>query len=322
MRRNNDIFDDTVDGGIFQSLLRAAGAERLYVRGPLWAFLVLGGTVAVLAGVLWYSYPREAARQAVEATPLIRADARPYRAAPEEPGGMDVPNRDSTVFESLREAKGTKGLVVENLLDDSEQPLPKAELFAAQESEKASRPADITEDLTEEGPGAQKDGSGSAAQAAQVLPEAAKEPGQRAVAAQQSAQPVEPVEDEAHAKPEPAPVPAKAAAKALDEKEEKSAAAVEPAAGESIAASALKAGYFAQLASVQSKDAAAGEWKKLQKQFSAPLSGLDYRVQQADLGAKGIYYRVQAGPLTKEKAVSLCDAVKKSRPGGCLVVGR
>jgi hypothetical protein len=44
------------------------------------------------------------------------------------------------------------------------------------------------------------------------------------------------------------------------------------------------------------------------------------RIQEADLGAKGTYYRAQGGPLSEDKAQAICKAITAKKPGGCLVV--
>jgi len=78
--------------------------------------------------------------------------------------------------------------------------------------------------------------------------------------------------------------------------------------------------YRIQLAAVRSEDAAVKEWKRLSKKYPALLGGLSLNTQKADLGAKGIFYRIRVGPLANEAAAKkLCAdlAVKKV---GCLVV--
>jgi len=42
-------------------------------------------------------------------------------------------------------------------------------------------------------------------------------------------------------------------------------------------------------------------------------------VTRADLGAKGIYYRLNVVNLSKDSATSLCDTIKNINPQGCLV---
>ena len=97
-------------------------------------------------------------------------------------------------------------------------------------------------------------------------------------------------------------------------------AAVEPAAGgDAIQAPSVTPGnYYVQLGSVTSRDGADSEWKRFTK--TLPITGLDYRVQEANLGERGTFYRIQAGPMSQDSANSLCDSIKVQKPGGCLVV--
>ena len=94
---------------------------------------------------------------------------------------------------------------------------------------------------------------------------------------------------------------------------------VEPAAGMSGMASGLQGTHFVQLASVTDAAAAEKEWPKLQGKYTV-LSDSAHRVQAADLGERGTFYRIQAGPFAESKAQSICDAIKAQNPGGCLVV--
>lgn len=99
----------------------------------------------------------------------------------------------------------------------------------------------------------------------------------------------------------------------------RSAGAIEPAAGAALgAASGIGGTHFVQLASVSSPSGAASEWPKLQAKYD--LAGTSYRVEEANLGARGTFYRIQAGPFSEAKARSICDGIKAQNPGGCLVV--
>ncbi len=102
----------------------------------------------------------------------------------------------------------------------------------------------------------------------------------------------------------------------------KALAVIEPAAGmASVAGKAFALGnFFVQLGSVRSEAGAAGEWGKLQKAFASELQNASYRVQRADLGERGIYYRIQAGPMSRASADEVCGSIKAQKPGGCLVV--
>lgn len=97
------------------------------------------------------------------------------------------------------------------------------------------------------------------------------------------------------------------------------ASAIEPASGASVAAFAIKPGnHFVQLASITSEAAAGAEWGKMEKSYKGLLNNVSYRVERADL-AKGTFYRIQAGPMSKDSASQLCDRIKAQKPGGCLV---
>lgn len=94
---------------------------------------------------------------------------------------------------------------------------------------------------------------------------------------------------------------------------------IEPAAGAASPAVNIERGdYFVQLASITERGRADSEFAKLQKKFSI-LLGLDYRVQEANLD-KGTFFRIQAGPFSKQSAKSICDKIKEQKPGGCILV--
>jgi cell division septation protein DedD len=73
---------------------------------------------------------------------------------------------------------------------------------------------------------------------------------------------------------------------------------------------------YVQLASVKTRLAAESEWTKLRAKYGL---GSAYRIQQKDLGEKGTFFRIQAGPYSKEDAALICTDIKKKSPGGCLV---
>ncbi|MBX2833562.1 MAG: SPOR domain-containing protein [Micavibrio sp.] len=98
-----------------------------------------------------------------------------------------------------------------------------------------------------------------------------------------------------------------------------SANSVEPAAGTPASAEVTPGSYYVQVGSVSSATGASSEWGKIQKAFPSQLGGLDHRVTTADLGARGTFYRIQAGPMSKESASSICDSMKSQKPGACLV---
>ncbi len=83
------------------------------------------------------------------------------------------------------------------------------------------------------------------------------------------------------------------------------------------AASAAAGGYVAQLAAFRDEASARTEFRNLQKKFPS-LVGMTPDIQKADLGDKGIYYRLRAGYLDKSVAQTLCTELK-AKGQACLV---
>jgi cell division septation protein DedD len=88
--------------------------------------LITVTAMAVFAGGLWFAYVEGARHGAAPQTaatgenvPLIRADQRPTKVKPDQPGGMDVPDRDKLVF-----SERAGGPQVERLLPPPERPEP------------------------------------------------------------------------------------------------------------------------------------------------------------------------------------------------------
>jgi hypothetical protein len=66
-------------------------------------------------------------------------------------------------------------------------------------------------------------------------------------------------------------------------------------------------GFVARLAAYAHRPAAEAAWARLKAAHPQALSGLPVRFEDADLGAKGVWTRVQAGPFpTQERAAAVC----------------
>lgn len=260
---DRDEFEDPAVSGAVRSIFGALDSHgRLRPRGRRLAGGIIAALLVFAASVMWYSYPRERAAQELGAVPVVRADAGPYKVVPKDPGGMDIPYRDSTVFETLREADAGGSGRVEHLLPEAEKPVARENLFAGLNVKLETGPSS------------------------------------------------------AATKPEPAKPETEAAAAV--------AAGTEPAAGVETAARAdapEEGGFFIQIASVRSEADAQAAWTRMKTEFST-LSGLGHRVNRADLGERGTYFRLQAGPVSEARARSLCGAIEAKKPGGCLVVRR
>jgi hypothetical protein len=130
-------------------------------------------------------------------------------------------------------------------------------------------------------------------------------------AASESAPPAPP-EPQVRAAPEPAP-PAEPVPVPEPAPPESSAVAVPPEAPPA------PAGVRLQIGSYRSDAAARTGADRLRSQFAQDLGDVPVSVVRADLGAKGVFYRVIAGPAEPARAAAVCAALK-ARKAGCLPV--
>ncbi|MEK9671240.1 MAG: SPOR domain-containing protein [Rhodospirillaceae bacterium] len=84
--------------------------------------------------------------------------------------------------------------------------------------------------------------------------------------------------------------------------------------------SAVQKGWQVQLAASRAAAAASAEGERLKKKFEDVLGKYRVAVVRADLGAKGVFYRIRLGPAAdKDQARAVC-AKLSARGQGCLVV--
>ena len=83
---------------------------------------------------------------------------------------------------------------------------------------------------------------------------------------------------------------------------------------------ALSGDYLIQIAALRSEEAAQGEWDRVSARYPNLLSAYQAKIVRADLGERGIFYRLRAGPLVDRAAAeSLCESLAAEKVG-CLVV--
>jgi SPOR domain len=218
------------------------------------AILVMG----VFAGGLWFAYMQGLRHGNLSSSgadvPLIRADERPTKVKPENPGGMEIPDRDKLIYTQKRAA-------VEHLLPPPEKPMPRPT---------ASPPTPAAQPATPP-----PDGASAAVQPAQPQQLAAKTP----------------------VKTPSAPTgPAK------------------PAAAQETPTNAH--GGRIQLGSVRSEDAARQEWDRIKRTNADLLASVSATPIRADLGDKGVFYRIQTGAVAD--AERICSELKR-RNIGCII---
>jgi hypothetical protein len=213
--------------------------------------------------------------------PVIAPDAGPDKSVPDNPGGMAVPDQDKIILNG--DSATPK---VEQLLPPPETPLPPPAASSA--------PPAVTLPLASPTP---------------VTPaETAPPPAPPPIASSPASAPVTLVPPSPAPQAPPAPVIATPA----------------PVAPPSAAATANPhppgKGYFLQLASVRSTEEAQANWSRLKAAQPDLLGKLPANAVRVDLGERGIYYRIMAGPIAEEgSATRLCNSLKQ-RHVACILV--
>ena len=256
----------------------------------LWAVLVL-----VLAGGGWagWMYMQDDALEQASAdgVPVITAPKFKLKEKPADPGGMDVPDRDKLVYDRMAgDGKNTTS-GVERLLPPPETPLEPPKKVAT-----PTASATVALDMAPPTP--------KPVPAPVPAPEPIAEPAP--VVAPVVAPPAPPTPVVAKPKAAPAPVVPPV---------------VPPAAPKTAFKSTSTAGkgYLVQLSAVRTEQAAKSEWKRVASKNPDVLGGLDAVIQRADLGAKGIFYRVRGGWFaTRGEAKAICDELAR-RNVGCII---
>lgn len=298
--------DDTL-GSYYMGRMRPPPENgRVLPRG-----LVASVVVLAFIGIIWYAYPSGDDTGDAADVPVISADTAAYKFKPEDPGGMEIRHQDSTVFNPLVKKNADE---VEHLLPTTEEPLDKADALKAEDTKSAAKPLDMQ---LEKQDGAEKVVTTEEADAAKAKADAAakadadKKPTLTELATKTVpvAKPETPAEAKEEAKPVEKPA-AKEDSKTADSKtaDTKAAPAAAGAAG----------GFYMQLGAFREAPKAQDEWRKLQKKFPQSLSKLSSRVERADLGAKGVWYRLYAGPAPESSARDICTRLKADGTG-CMV---
>ncbi|MEI9987030.1 MAG: SPOR domain-containing protein [Aliidongia sp.] len=250
-----------------------------YLRPLVYGLFAIG-----CAGALWYAYNkgRDVGAGGTGTVPLIRADQGATKVKPTDTGGASVPDQDKLVYNPSQ-----PGAKVERLLPPPEQPLAKPLPPASD----ASAPLPV-----------ESIGPTAAPKAAPPSP-----PGEEIKQVTSSGTITLPSGPATTSAPiaAPAPTPAAPAAKPVP---------LTPAKPPTQTASAASAGgsFRVQIAATRDDAAAKSEWERLKKAHADLLGDLSPTVVKADLGDKGVFYRVQAGPVADhEKAEKLCSELKK-----------
>jgi cell division protein FtsN len=307
-------------------------------RGKLLGVLVAVSAIAGFAGIAWYAI-KQGKKNPAAIVPIIQADNSPVKVLPEQPGGMKVPNQDKLIY--LQISPDGKKTVKEKMLPGAEKPMPKPKPPKPEQAAKATAEGDAKpkpvvpaplQPPRMEAPAGAKPGGADAAKARAAAEEKAGEAKGKALDRDALAAKMEAVTKEAPKETRPA-APAKAQEGGEPETPAKPDTAAAGAAADAakpetppaspqIAATAADGRFHVQLGSSRLKDRAEAEAKRLNGLHASVLGEAKISAVRADLGERGIYYRLWAGPFGDRAAAETLCGKLKARKQGCLVLKR
>ncbi len=240
------------------------------------------GTFAgvALAGVVGWLVLAPQYAETEKEIPIIRRPQTAVKIKPENPGGMDIPNQDKTVY-NIVEKKEVDTTVVENLLPKPETPkLP-----------------DIVPEVV--------DVDTNAANLDQIVDEVATDSTKAA-----KSEAMESAGGNVPAKP--ADLLADNAKTDTAEKTETPAKADTKPAEKDAPAAAAAGGWQIQFIASKNKAAVEKLWADLSAKY-ADLKKMPHEIQTSDLGAQGMFYRLRAGSFADKATASQACAELKSK---------
>ena len=253
-------------------------------RGPLILALAMG-ILIVFGAVVWNTY-RQGVRTSGDDLPVIAAVPTPYKQVPADHGGAETPDLDARIYDQI---------------DGATRPIaPKANSDAATQAEQ--QPGLPTDLLGGRPVGDQNES------APIVLGQVRKLESIRGDVDPQNGAQVASVSPTVPS----APIPSV---------EELIAPPTSPVKAELSRFDFTGDGQFlVQISALRSNAAAERAWSDANKKSPDLFKGSEKHIQRADLGAKGVFYRLRVGSFSERGAASeFCDALKSAKHQ-CIVV--
>lgn len=298
------------------------GVSKLLVVG------ILVGTMAVGAGIVkgyswWQGRQQAQADQRGGRPPTVAAIKAPAKIRPAEPGGNTVPHQGVTILNGS-DSRPPEGSTPAKGADSDGAPrrvqtlvIGKDGSMQAQEVAAAAPPpaavAGVPGMIVEMPRGVPTAEQGAPPQQAPAKAAAAIQPkivSAPPPVASPQAQAVAQAQPQARVitVPPRQPVP----------KEKAAAGGTQVAAAPVPSAAPTGAGYVAAVVSRKSQMDALSALAEIQQKYAAILQGKTATVQEANLGEKGVWYRVIVGPPgSREAAASVCGQLKSHGFQGC-----
>ncbi|MEQ8405578.1 MAG: SPOR domain-containing protein [Oceanicaulis sp.] len=262
-----------------------------------WLFLAAAAVVFALFVAVVYNTFQLGVRERSD-SPVIAADAEPYRVAAED---TDAGEGDLGVHNLRSGERGGDTAGAAPARPGAEEPidLPEARVETADADEVgASEPA------------------APAASELEVQPEEA-EPEAPAQSDPTEARQADPASDRSIED-----VIAERERERAEPAQSEAPATAEPDAPEPAAPAAGPQPFLAQIAAFRSQEDAQADWRRFARAYPELASGRNADIQRADLGDRGIYYRLRINGFdTREAASEYCQTLQ-SRGQACLVARR
>ena len=241
---------------------------------------VIGFSV-ISAGLYYFAYHQGLAEGQRLNPPIIAADPGPVRVTPNEAGMTSEPNPQLNIYQVMT-GEGA----------DSAPP-------AANDGRRESL---LNENVVSPKP--EPEAIASLATQTPTLAETPKKPAAKVAPVQETKKPVTSEKATAKTVSRPA-IPAKSEDK--------------PKSDEKPAKPSASPRFMVQLSATRSRAIARQTYTNLQKKYPLELQSRDPLIFRADLGAKGIFYRVNVGGFSSKKnANEFCNALK-TKGASCLV---
>ncbi len=284
---------------------------------------VLGGVV--LAGVIgWFLVSPKFGGYDEGQVPVVRRDESPIKVKPSDPGGLDIPNRDKSVYGIIEE--GNDEAVVEKLLPAVEQPIQPAPVVAAEDpiadlATKIEAEQDMLKSAKEAMVEADKIVAAAPVEVVKKTETTVVKETPKPVPTITETKSTTVAQETVKAIPEPLktvetkPTPVvKEAVETAPTKVVKENVKPAPTPVPTTTVAPTKGSWQVQIVSGKNKKAVEDTQTKLYKKHTTILSGVSSEVVKADLGTKGIYYRLMLGSyVSKTDANNLCTKLKAAK---------
>jgi cell division protein FtsN len=316
---------------------------------------VLIGAIAVGGGAAYLYKSLEGGDLSSLEPPTLFADSTPAKGDPSEPGGREFPHGNKQIYDRLsgqppqpeRETRpapvtaGVPGIVTtgsDTLPDTLEERIEAALRQASRSSETGSPSTDtdspravrtlvVRPDGSVEAPPVAASAAAPATTTTAGIVTTTSGPGTRAQErsasepqTQADARPAESRTPQPAARPQPPAQTAETAAPSAAQQERRVASLEPEQAAAPRTATAGANPFFVQIAARRGQTDALAAFADLQQRYPSILSGLTPTIKRADLGDKGVWYRLWVGPLSsKSSADGVCDQLKSAGLKGCFV---